>query len=182
MSCNSVTLNSIKAKCDTSVGGIKRIFVQKREYLTDIVVDEQTQKIIYLGGFESEGLKVWEFRKNTANYTSTATIDSTINLSYFTTEVSLQFSRAEAQKRLEIQSVINAGGVVVIIEDMYGEFLFLGKDKDVRITAATMQSGTNQTDLSGFNLTFTDTSFELPHFINKDYVDVTTLAKEIEEE
>lgn len=182
MSCNSVTLNSIKAKCDTSIGGIKRIFVQQREYLTDVIVDEQTQKIIYLGGFEGEGLKVWEFRKNTANYTSTATIDSTINLSYFTTEVSLQFSRAEAQKRLEIQSVINAGGVVVIIEDMYGEFLFLGKDKDVRITAATMQSGTNQTDLSGFNLTFTDTSFELPHFIDKNYVDVTTLAKEIEEE
>lgn len=182
MSCNSVTLNSIKAKCDTSIGGIKRIFVQQRDYLTDVIVDETTQKIIYLGGFESEGLKVWEFRKNTANYTSTATIDSTINLSYFTTEVSLQFSRAEAQKRLEIQSVINAGGVVVIIEDMYGEFLFLGKDKDVRITAATMQSGTNQTDLSGFNLTFTDTSFELPHFINKEYVDVTTLAKEIEEE
>ena len=40
------------------------------------------------------------------------------------------------------------------------------------LTSATMQSGTSSTDLSGFNLTFTDTSLELPHFINKSYVDV----------
>ena len=58
---------------------------------------------------------------------------------------------------------------------MYGEYLLLGKDRDVVITSATMQSGTSSTDLSGFNLTFTDTSLELPHFINKLYVDVNAL-------
>ena len=172
MSCNAITLNNINAKCDKSIGGIKRIFVGDRSELEGLVVDSTTGQVVYLSGIT---LKEWTFRKNTGSFTSTATIDNTINSSYFTTEVGLQFSRAEAQKRLDIQSVINAGGVIVIIEDMYGEYLLLGKDKDVVITSAVMQSGTNSTDLSGFQLTFTDTSIEMPHYINKDYVSVEAL-------
>lgn len=172
MSCNSVTLTNIDARCDKSVGGIKRILVGLREQLVNVFTNDKGEIIHFMfNGF----LKEWKFRKNTGSFTSTATIDPTIDSSYFTTECAIQFSRAEAQKRLDIQSVINAGGVFIIIEDMYGEYLLLGKDRDVVITSATMQSGTSSTDLSGFNLTFTDTSLELPHFINKGYVDVNAL-------
>ena len=38
-----------------------------------------------------------------------------------------------------------------------------------------MQSGTAASDLSGFTLTFTDESTELPHFIDKDDVDIDGL-------
>lgn len=172
MSCNSVTLTNIDARCDKSVGGIKRILVGLREQLVNVFTNDKGEVInLMFGGT----LKEWKFRKNTGSFTSTATIDPTIDSSYFTTECAIQFSRAEAQKRLDIQSVINAGGVFIIIEDMYGEYLLLGKDRDVVITSATMQSGTSSTDLSGFNLTFTDTSLELPHFINKLYVDINAL-------
>lgn len=173
MSCNSVTLTNIDARCDKSVGGIKRILVGLRDDLVNVFTNDKGE-IIHLQ-IVNPNLKEWNFRKNTGSFTSTGTFDSTINSSYFTTECSLQFSRAETQKRLDIQSVINAGGVFIIIEDMYGEYLLLGKDRDVVITSATMQSGTNSTDLSGFNLTFTDTSLELPHYINKNYIDVNTL-------
>ena len=172
MSCNSVTLTNIDARCDKSVGGIKRILVGLREELVNVFTNDKGEVINLM--FNST-LKEWKFRKNTGSYTSTANIDPTIDSAYFTTECAIQFSRAEAQKRLDIQSVINAGGVFIIIEDMYGEYLLLGKDRDVVITSATMQSGTSSTDLSGFNLTFTDTSLELPHFINKLYVDVNAL-------
>ena len=36
-------------------------------------------------------LKEWKFRKNTGSFTSTATIDPTIDSSYFTTECAIQF-------------------------------------------------------------------------------------------
>lgn len=172
MSCNSVTLTNIDARCDKSVGGIKRILVGLREQLVNVFTNDKGEVINLM--FNGT-LKEWKFRKNTGSFTSTANIDPTIDSAYFTTECAIQFSRAEAQKRLDIQSVINAGGVFIIIEDMYGEYLLLGKDRDVVITSATMQSGTSSTDLSGFNLTFTDTSLELPHFINKLYVDVNAL-------
>lgn len=172
MSCNSVTLTNIDARCDKSVGGIKRILVGLRDELVNVFTNDKGEIIHFMF---TDTLTEWKFRKNTGSYTSTGTFDPTINSSYFTTECAIQFSRAEAQKRLDIQSVINAGGVFIIIEDMYGEYLLLGKDRDVVITSATMQSGTSSTDLSGFNLTFTDTSLELPHFINKNYVDVNTL-------
>lgn len=172
MSCNSVTLTNIDARCDKSVGGIKRILVGLRDALENVFTNDKGEIIHFMF---NDTLKEWKFRKNTGSYTSTGTFDPTINSSYFTTECAIQFSRAEAQKRLDIQSVINAGGVFIIIEDMYGEYLLLGKDRDVVITSATMQSGTSSTDLSGFNLTFTDTSLELPHFINKGYVDVNAL-------
>lgn len=172
MSCNSVTLTNIDARCDKSVGGIKRILVGLRDALENVFTNDKGEIIHFMF---TDTLTEWKFRKNTGSYTSTGTFDPTINSSYFTTECAIQFSRAEAQKRLDIQSVINAGGVFIIIEDMYGEYLLLGKDRDVVITSATMQSGTSSTDLSGFNLTFTDTSLELPHFINKMFVDVNAL-------
>ena len=75
---------------------------------------------------------------------------------------------------MDIQSAINAS-CVVIIEDMYGEYLYLGLENDVTISSATMQSGTATSDLSGFQLTFQDLSTEFPHFIDKEQVDVDGL-------
>ena len=57
------------------------------------------------------------FRKNTGNYTTALTSDPAIGTQAVTTDLNLQFTKAEATKRLEIQSAINAAAVV-IIEDM----------------------------------------------------------------
>ena len=102
MSCNSVTLTNIDARCDKSVGGIKRILVGLRDELVNVFTNDKGEVINLM--FNGT-LKEWKFRKNTGSYTSTANIDPTIDSAYFTTECAIQFSRAEAQKRLDIQSV-----------------------------------------------------------------------------
>ena len=165
-SCGSaVTLNSIDSRCDNSIGGIKRILIANVNDVQNVTVDETTGIINAITMSASKKFQQWLFRRNTGSYTSTVSSDPTIGNTSVTTEVSLQFSKAEAQKRLEIQSAINATAIL-IVEDMYGQFIYLGYDNEVAITSAVMQSGTQNSDLSGFTLTFQDISSELPHFVD----------------
>lgn len=165
MACNSVTLNGINAKCDTSAGGIKRILIAQKDDVATINVDETTGIIDEITMVSGKYFVQWLFRKNTGNYTTSLTSDVAIGTQAVTTDLNLQFTKAEAVKRLEIQSAINASAVI-IIEDMYGQYILLGLDNDVTITAVNQQSGTAITDLNGYTLTFQDTSLELPHFVD----------------
>ena len=164
-SCGSITLNSIDARCDASIGGIKRILIAQKDDVTNVAVNDTTGVITAITMASGKKFQQWLFRRNTGSYTSTSTSDATIGNNSVTTEVNLQFSKAEAEKRLNIQSAINANAVV-IVEDAYGQFIYLGYDNEVTITNAVMQSGTATADLSGFTLTFTDESAELPHFVD----------------
>ena len=184
-SCLTATLTAIDARCEGSVGGIKEIYVIGSDDVASVEVsttDNPDEKItaITLSGTDKLFQK-WLFRPNTSSYTSTRSGDLTTGNSTVTTDVALQFSKAEAGKRLAIQSAINAG-CVIIIKDMYGQYLLLGKAADgegrqeVYITDAVMQSGTANSDLSGFTLTFEEIASTFPHFIDTDKVDIDSLV------
>lgn len=169
MACNTVTLNGINAKCDTSAGGIKRVMIIQKDDVTNISVDSATGVVDSITLAEGKYFVQWLFRKNTGNYTTSLTSDPAIGTQAVTTDLNLQFTKAEATKRLEIQSAINAAAVV-IIEDMYGQYILLGKDNEVTVTAVNQQSGTAVTDLNGYTLTFQDVSLELPHFVDASII------------
>lgn len=176
-SCGAVTLNAIDARCDASMGGIKEIYIALRDDIKEdpstgkkeIEIDKEKQVVTKIAMDKGTKFEKWMFRKQTGSYTSTASMDPAIGTNYVTTEVALQFSRAEAGKRLNIQSAMNANSVV-IVRDMYDQYLLLGLENEVSVTAAVMQSGTASTDLSGFTLTLTDISQELPHFIEPSII------------
>ena len=174
MACNTVTLSGINAKCDTSAGGIKRVLIIQKDDVDKITVDweEETQTgsdlITNITLKEGKQFVQWLFRKNTGNYTTSLTSDPAIGTQAVTTDLNLQFTKAEAVKRLEIQSAINAAAVV-IIEDMYGQYILLGEDTEVSVTSVNMQSGTAATDLNGFTLTLQDVSTKLPHFLKGEF-------------
>lgn len=177
----AVTLGAIDARCDASMGGIKEIYIALRDdikdkegtNIKDITIDkfdveenpDGTDLVTAISMVTGKKFERWMFRKQTGSYTSTASMDPAIGTNYFTTEVALQFSRAEAGKRLNIQAAINANSMV-IVRDMYDQYILLGLENDVNVTAAVMQSGTASTDLSGFTLTLTDISQEMPHFVD----------------
>ena len=169
MACNTVTLNGINAKCDTSAGGIKRVLIAQKDDVLKIVVAEETGIINDIEMADGKYFVQWLFRKNTGSYTTSLTSDPAIGTAAVTTDLNLQFTKAEATKRLEIQSAINAAAVV-IIEDMYGQYILLGKDNEVSVTAVNQQSGTAVTDLNGYTLTFQDVSLELPHFVDASII------------
>lgn len=172
----AVTLTSIDARCDGSVGGIKRILIALKDDVT-ITISDTSNELQYVTDIKlaaSKKFEEWKFRKNTGSYTSTYESDPTIGNDTVTTDVNLQFSRAEVNKRLAIQSALNANAVV-IIEDMYGQYILLGNENEVSVTSAVMQSGTATGDLSGFTLTFQDIATEMPHFIDSTKVDIDSL-------
>ena len=178
MACNTVTLNGINAKCDTSAGGIKRVLIAQKDDVTIGEINAQgviTEITMATGKYFVQ----WLFRKNTGSYTTSLTSDPAIGTQAVTTDLNLQFTKAEATKRLEIQSAINAAAVVIVelqdkIKDENGnlidQYILLGKDNEVSVTAVNMQSGTAMTDLNGFTLTFQDVSVELPHFVDASII------------
>lgn len=175
-SCKSITVSAIDARCEGSVGGIKEIYVIANEDVTSVTVDDTTGNITAIELAASKKFQKWLFRPNTGSYTSTRAGDLTTGNSTVTTDVALQFSKAEAEKRLAIQSMIN-GGACIIIKDMYGQYLLLGKGdgrNEVFVTDAVMQSGTSSSDLSGFTLTFEEIASEFPHFVDSS-VDISAL-------
>lgn len=180
MNCSTFTPEYIDARCDKSVGGIKAIYIANRDDIQFPLQYNTQDEITSLQMKDGRYFAKWQFRKNTGSYTSTYSSDMAIGNETITTTVALQFSRAEATKRLKIQKALNSAAVV-IIEDMYGQLLFLGEDNEVVITECTMQSGTQTGDLSGFNLTFQDIADNLPKFLVSDF-DATTLLAPAEEE
>lgn len=173
-SCTSgaITLSTIDARCDKSIGGISEILIANRDDVESVALNANAE-ITGITLATGKHFYSWKFRRNTGNYTSTVESDLAIGNSFVTTEVSLQFTKAEAQKRLDIQSAINAG-CVVIVKDMFGQYIYLGMDNDVQMKSVVMQSGTSQTDLNGFTLTFEDVSLELPHFLVSSF-DISSL-------
>lgn len=178
MACNTVTLNGISAQCHTAAGGIKRVLIAQKEDVDIKTVDENgviTEITLASGKYFAQ----WLFRKNTGSFTTSLTSDPAIGTQAVTTDLNLQFTKAEATKRLEIQSAINAAAVVIVelqdkIKDKNGnlidQYILLGKDNEVSVTAVNMQSGTAMTDLNGFTLTFQDVSLELPHFVDASII------------
>lgn len=167
------------ATCDESRASIKRVLVCPKEDIEAIgyqnePVDSPNIDTIYkstlinnivLGSYKK--FVEFKFRRNTGSYTSTYTGDNTTGSQVVTTEVTLQFSKAENQKRLEFQK-LTGHPCVMLIEDAYGKYIALGVDAPVVLTNTVMQSGTAKSDLSGFTLTFTEESNVFPPFV-KDY-------------
>ena len=175
-SCTSLTLNSIDATCDESRASIKRVLVCPKEDILAIGVNynsvgewskEDYKKNTLVNNIVPKDGKFFVefyFRRNTGSYTSTYTGDNTTGSQVVTTEVNLQFSKAEYQKRLEFQK-LTGRPCVMIIEDNYGQYIALGVDAPVVLTNTVMQSGTAKSDLSGFTLTFTEESYKFPPFV-----------------
>ena len=179
MACNTVTLNGIIAKCDTATGGIKRVLIAQKDDVLNMVVDKATGIITDIEMEENKYFVQWLFRKNTGSYTTSLTSDPAIGTVSVTTDLQLQFTKAEATKRLEIQSAINAAAVVIIEmqdkieknDNLVNQYILLGYDNEVSVTSVNMQSGTAMTDLSGFTLTLQDVSVELPYFVDETIID-----------
>lgn len=167
--CSSVTLNSIAGECEVGSGGIKRILIGRKEDVTGVTFTEGDVPVISaLTRTADTKFEQWTFRPETGAYTSTLTADRTTGVQYWSTVVTLQFTKVEAEKRLYIQNALNAGAVICI-EDFNGSKVYLGYDEAVYGTNGTMVSGTARGDLNGFTVEFTDTSKEMPYLFADDF-------------
>lgn len=169
MSCKSFSLSGIALPCKDLVGGIKEVYIVKSGDVKSVTLNTEESQIATIELEASSKFKTYKFRKGTASMVSTATSDDTIGNFSVGTELSLQFSKMETSKRLEIMALC-LEDVVVIVLDWNGKYWFLGKDFPVTATAATAETGTASSDFNGYKVTLTDTSAEFPYEIPESVV------------
>lgn len=166
------TLNSIDVNCELTAGGIKRVIVCPRNSIKQPTVDASNMldpSTILKSADVSTGTDVkfaeYKFRPQTSSITSTATVDPAIGSSSVTTEITLQFTKMETEKRVSLQQLIGTGAVIMV-QTYDGKWLWCGRDIAVYATSIAQQSGTAISDLNGYTVTLQDISLELPYFVN----------------
>lgn len=169
MSC-FYTLTGIPADCQSSVGGIKRVGIIDYTYVgpaeSDTIkvttyMDLASPDSCVITKAVTDTMQPFSFKKGSSSLTSTATIDPTNGVNYWTTELNMQFSRMEAAKRVSVQAVTLAE-CAVVVEDNNGKLWFLGQDNPVTVSAGTAQTGQAKTDGNFYQITLSDESAHLP--------------------
>lgn len=160
MACESVEIKGLKNMCDSSVGGVKNIWIGK--YQEDLGLDYDSNKEVVTT--ISSGISFYHYyvKKNVANFTSTQTIDPVNGVSFVTTDLSLVFTKMDNAKRVEMSSLA-LNDLVVIVEDANNTKWLLGKDNPVTVSAGTGETGTAATDGNKYTLTLQDISNTFPY-------------------
>lgn len=178
MACNtSYVLGGIPEDCKLGRSGLKSIYIAN---YSDVATKEVDESGMINSLTMTDGAKFYKFNfpKGTASFTSTYTPQDA-GIDYYTTNVSLTFTRAENVKRLSIMALV-LNDVCMIIEDNNGEFYFMGYDGALNVTENTQETGTSKSDTNGnkYTLTLNDLSYELPRFIDTKSVKIETLVEE----
>jgi hypothetical protein len=155
--CNN--LSGILDSCNSVEGGIASAYIACYDAVKGATVSTDTGEIVSIVGSSTGATPVWKeynFRVDTANYVATgARSDSGMYMK--TSVITLQFIGADSEKKLEVDNLSNSD-VAIILESANGEYEYFGLDRPVNLTGDTLNSGTAQTDMKGFTLTFTDIS------------------------
>lgn len=160
MSCISVALKGLANDCESSLGGVKRVYIAN--YPTSGVpytIDEATGTVTGI----TSGITWYPYyiKKNTSQFTSTLNVDFANGINYVSTELVLQFTKMETKKRIEM-AALALNDVAIVVEDSNGVMHALGASEAVNVTAGTAQTGQSKGDGNFYQLTFTD---EYPSFL-----------------
>lgn len=174
MACSNFTLYPIEGVCDTSKGGIVKVWIAAFDDIKGKPVLDETEaghKKIKTVTLETSanGFKGFSFRKNTGSMTSTLNVDAANGTQFVSTELVLSFTRMEAEKRLAIQGLC-IGEVAVIVLDSNGVYWYLGYDEAVAATTATGQTGQQKTDGNFYSITLGDESGEFPYEVSQEAI------------
>lgn len=168
MACNTIKTFEYDA-CSPNIGGIKNIWLAN--YVENAATIKTTSEGTALVDGSVEGFATgvtwtkYPMRKNTCSMTSTIN-NSTDGASYVTTELSMVFSKMEAQKRIAIQALA-IGECMAVVEDSNSNMWFLGADAALTATSGGGETGTAKGDANRYTLVLTDESLGLPYALDE---------------
>lgn len=164
-SCVSIALNGIAGHCETAKGGIKAVYVAEAADVTDVSVNSTNGVIETITMASGKKFKKYTFRKQSSNFNSEASIDDAIGSKYWTNNVEMVFVKADAAKRLEMNALLQ-DDCVAIVQDQMDNYIYMGYEDVVSVTAGTQETGTQFSDRNGYTITLTDQSSEPAHFVD----------------
>lgn len=166
MACVGAEIKGLQNMCDSSVGGVKNIWIGV--YPTDLKLTEDAGIVTDIkDGTSAVTWHKYYVKKNVANFTSTQTIDPANGVSFVTTDLSLVFTKMDTPKRIEM-TALALNDLIVIVEDANNTKWLLGKDNPVTVSAGTGETGTAATDGNKYTLTLQDIANTFPFEVSKD--------------
>lgn len=168
MNCNSITLSNIAKDCESVLGGIKKVYLAL--WKDNIFTTSATTDGTKVTGVDT-GVTWYEynFRKNTGSYESTQTVSDAGN-NYFTSTLTMVFSRMETVKRTAVQA-LSIGEVAGIVLDCNGKYWAFGQDEAGFTTGNSGATGTAKSDQNAYTVVLASESMELPYEVDPSVVE-----------
>lgn len=164
-----ITIAGITLDCESSLGGIKQVWITQYDNVKSVTVDDETNQISAITLEEAAKWYNYQFRKGTGSLTSTLNVDETAGTNYVSNELALVFTKMETKKRIEI-AALSIGQLVVVVEDSNGKYWFLGKDDYVSASAGTGVTGTAKGDQNAYTLTLATDSESYPYELSAEAI------------
>lgn len=161
MSCASLGLAALDSRCDTSVGGVREVYIGD---FGAVIPGAPSSGLISTASLASGASKlvIFRFRPGSASMEATANPDNDNGSNYITTSLSMSFTKMESAKRVQMQALL-AGGAMAIVKDNNGKYWFLGYDFPMQVSALNGPTGQQLSDANQYAITLLDTSMELPY-------------------
>lgn len=164
-----ITIAGITLDCESSLGGIKQVWITQYNNVKSVTVDDETNQISAITLETDAKWYNYQFRKGTGSLTSTLNVDETAGTNYVSNELALVFTKMETKKRIEI-AALSIGQLVVVVEDSNGKYWFLGKDDYVSASAGTGVTGTAKGDQNAYTLTLATDSESYPYELSAEAI------------
>lgn len=164
-----ITIAGITLDCESSLGGIKQVWITQYDNVKSVTVDDETNQISAITLETDAKWYNYQFRKGTGSLTSTLNVDETAGTNYVSNELALVFTKMETKKRIEI-AALSIGQLVVVVEDSNGKYWFLGKDDYVSASAGTGVTGTAKGDQNAYTLTLATDSESYPYELSTEAI------------
>lgn len=164
-----ITIAGITLDCESSLGGIKQVWITQYDNVKSVTVDDETNQISAIILESDAKWYNYQFRKGTGSLTSTLNVDETAGTNYVSNELALVFTKMETKKRIEI-AALSIGQLVVVVEDSNGKYWFLGKDDYVSASAGTGVTGTAKGDQNAYTLTLATDSESYPYELSAEAI------------
>lgn len=170
MACTNATLSGLQNMCDSSLGGIKRVWLAPYSAGTATLATSASTQVSITGTTSSDW-KNYYLRKGSASMTSTLNKDAANGTNYVSTVLSMAFSKMETTKRVEIQAMA-LGDMMAVVQDSNDKYWFLGKDEPITATASTGVTGQAKGDPNQYTVELTDESLVYPYELDSASVSI----------
>lgn len=168
-----VELKGIAGSCDTSFGGLQKVYITTfADGLYTLDASGDTVSAVSTASTWYE----YSFKKGVCSQTSTLTVDNANGVNFVTTEVVLQFNRMDSSKRKEI-AALSTGDLAMITKDSNGRYWALGFSEPVNASAGTAQTGQAKTDGNFYQITLSDDQSSYPHEVPQSTIDTLNIAQ-----
>lgn len=166
MGC-SQTLNGIIRDCLPNKGGVTEFYAVAYDSVESVTAADGIITAITLAS--NAKFTTYQLPRGVASMTSTPTIDNGTGVKYFTNELTVQFNRMGAAKKIEVDALISSE-LAIIFKDGNGCYFYLGYDNPVLASGGAAQTGAAASDGNYYQLVLQDESSSVPYEVDNSII------------